>query len=382
MSKKRTRSGDRSQKGFETVHRFETAHRRLGLAVGVVLVLLWFQMAAAGTFVIKEIADQTPSAPLLNPTQGSYESRYLSGFGTDDTFTIFFEDRAESSRIKANSTTTGANGFAAVNTATNVFDTHFVVKNWPITLASIPLATSCGNLPEQLEFQYRAWASVGNSPEHRFYVSDDCTCWTLVTTFTIPNAPGFASARGQIYYGFHDVIELNGSFYAWGESNAGQTMVARSSTGDHDWQAIAAIGGSQAGDGPLHMPESATPSGNFFDLGDGRGIGKLHVRGNDSALLLAVNTAAQTSLPPADLESAFLDASNWTWHDGTTGLPTSPLLTAGAHDLREAWRVPSLDPADNVWIIIYTADFGPPHGKALGYAKAIVPVELLHFVLE
>ncbi len=293
-----------------------------------------------------------------------------------------FEDRADASTIKLNSTTSGPTGFAAVNTGTNIADTHFVVKDWPVTLASPP-PTTCGQPADQVTFAYRAWASVGNNADHHFYVSDDLTCWILVATFTIANDAGFTGARGSVYYGFHDIIEINGTYYAWGESNQGQTMVVRSAEGDHVWEAFDSIGGTQAADGPLQMPESATPSGNFFDLGDDRGIGKLHVRGNDSAFLLAVNTAAQMSLDPADLEAAFLNPANWTWHDDTTGLPTTPILEATAdHDLREGWRVPPLDPADNSWTIVYTGDYGAPYEKALGYTQVTVPVELMSFTVE
>ncbi|MCP4655534.1 MAG: hypothetical protein GY856_08965 [bacterium] len=339
----------------------------------VLLALVWVpQPAAAGSFPVDTVTDMTPTAPLASPAPASYSSRYLSGFGLGSSFTVLFEDRDDSSTIKLNTTTTGPTGFAAANTTTNIADTHFVIKDWPITIDVTPYA-------------YRAWASVGNDPNHHFYVSNDLTTWTLVDTFTIPNDAGFTGARGQVYYGFHDVILLNGTCYAFGESNQGQTMMVRSSDGDNVWEAFASIGGTQAGDGPLQMPESPTPSGSFFDLGLDRGIGKLHVRGNDSALLLAVNTTAQLSLAPADLEAAFINPANWTWHDDTTGLPTTPILEATAeHDLREAWVVPPVDPDQNEWVIVYTADFGAGDGgKALGYAEmGAVPVELMSFTIE
>jgi hypothetical protein len=358
---------------------------RSSLPAGPLVILIMMLLPAsllAGTFPLNTVVDMTPTEPLANPVPGSYSSRYLSGVGLGEVFTIVFEDRNESSRIKVNSTTTGATGLAAANIASNVFDTHFVVKDMPITLTFAP-QSSCGTAPQQVSFQYRAWGSVGNNPDHHFYVSDDLSCWTYVSTFTIPNAASFTNARGQVYYGFHDVILINGTYYAWGESNAGQTMMVRSANGDDVWEAFAAIGGTQAADGPLQMPESPTPSGSFFDLGLDRGVGKIHVRGNDSAFLLAVNTLAAMSLPPADLEAAFIDPGNWTWHDGNTGLPVSPILEADVHDLREAWLVPPIDPADNEWVIMYTGDYGAPYGKSLGYAQVIaVPVELQSFTIE
>jgi len=326
----------------------------------------------AGSFPVDTVTDQTPTAPLANPVPSPYGSRYVSGFGIGDSFTVFFEDRDAASAISRNTSASGPTGFSAANAATNIADTHFVIKDWPITIAATPYA-------------YRAWASVGNNPDHRFYVSDDLSSWTLVNTFVIANAAGFTNARGQVYYGFHDVILINGTYYAFAESNQGQTMLVRSAAGNDVWEAFASVGGTSAADGPLQMPESATPSGSFFDLGLDRGIGKIHVRGNDSALLLAVNTVALPSLAPAALEAAFIDPANWTWHDDTTGLPTSPILEATAeHDLREAWLAPAQNPDSGDWVIMYTADFGAADGgKALGYADfSAVPVELMSFDVE
>ncbi len=331
-----------------------------------------YEVAYGGTFPLDTITDQTPTAPLANPVPASYASRYLSGFGIGDSFTILFEDRDAGNMIFYNTTVTGPTGFAAANTATNITDTHFVVKDWPITVSATAYA-------------FRAWAAVGNNPSHRFFVSNDLSSWTVVSTFTVPNAASFTNARGQVYYGFHDVILINGTYYAFAESNQGQTMLVRSANGDDVWEAFACVGGTLASDGPLQMPEAATPSGSFLDLGLDRGMGKLHVRGNDSAFLLAVNTVAQPSLGPAAFEAAFIDPTNWTWHDATTGLPTSPILEATAeHDLRETWLVPPLNPDSGDWVIVYTADFGAADGgRSLGWASlSAVPVKLMSFTVE
>jgi hypothetical protein len=312
--------------------------------------------AWAGTIDVT-VTDATPTAPVANPTPASYQPRYLSGFGSGDSFTVFFEDRDNASTIGYVSTTTGPTGFPAAVTLTNIADTHFCVKDWPITIGA---GACAGN------YDYRAWASTGNNPNHTFYVSNDLTNWCQVSSFTISNHWTFTGARGSVYYGFHDVLLLNGTYYAWGESNQGQTMMVRSVNGDDVWEAFDSVGGTQPADGPLQMPESATPSGSFFDLGADRGYGKIQVRGNDSGFYLAVNTAAKPSLWPPALEAAFLDPNNWTWNDDTTGLPTTPILAATAeHDMREGWLVPS---GGTSWTIMYDADYGAADGgKALGY---------------
>lgn len=281
----------------------------------------------AGTFGPVSIVDRSPTTPIGTPTPSSFAPRYISGFGSDNTFTIFFEDRDDGQRIKYLSTTTGPNGFPVAPTSTNIVETHFVVKNWPINIGGNP-------------YQYRAWGSVGNVPEHNFYVSNDLTNWTLVSTFTIPNASGFVG-RGFAYYGFYDVVFINGTYYAFSETNGGQTIIVRSANGDDIWEAIASVGGTLPGDGPLQMPESATPRGSFIEFGQDCGYGLIKPRGNNTGFYLAVNTAAKKSLTPAQLEAAFINPANWTWHDGTTGLPSMPILVATSErDLREAWVVP------------------------------------------
>ena len=329
---------------------------------------------SAQTYTPESVTDQTPAAPLSNPTPSSYQPRYISGFGLDDSFTIFYEDRDNSNLISYVQTTSGPAGFTSSGTATNITDTHFCVKNWPITI-------------DETEYAYRGWGAVGNNTTHRFYVSNDLSTWTLVADFTIPNAGTFTNATGYVYYGFHDVILLNGTYYAFGESNTGETMLVRSTAGDTLWEAFSKVGGTQRSDGPLVVRSGVsngwTPSGNFLDLGFDRGYGKVHVDPTDSYFYLAINTAAKASLSPAALEAAFIDSSNWTWHDGTTGAAANPILSAtGEHDLRECWVVPTSDPDSN-WVIIYDADFGSGDGgKALGYATLVPQNEALKLSLK
>ena len=200
--------------------------------------------AMSNTFSIT-VTDQTPTAPLTNPTASGFAPRYISGFGLDDSFTVFFEDRDQGSRISFNTTSSGPLGFTAVSTPTNIVpETHFVVKDWPITISDTPYA-------------YRGWGSVGNNALHHFFVSNNLITWTLVSTFTISKTTGFTDARGFVYYGFHDVIKLNDIYYAFGESNQGQTMIVSSTLGADEWVAFDSVGGTQAGDGPLQLPSPA-----------------------------------------------------------------------------------------------------------------------------
>ena len=184
----------------------------------------------------------------------------------------------------------------------------------------------------------------------------------------------------DIYYGFHDVIELNGTYYAWGECNIGYTLICRSINGADDWEAFDCVGGLFSG--PLQLPggEGPTPTGNFFELGYNRGYGKIMVPCDNSAFYLAINTAARPSLPDADLEAAFINPNNWTWHDGTTGLPTTAILREDGHDLRECWLVPN---GEAEWTIMYDADYGSDYGdKALGYATLAAPLLYLEVDID
>jgi hypothetical protein len=290
------------------------------------------QSVKAGTFNEFVLVDQTPTQPLAKPTPGDYKPRYVSGFGEDGNFTIFFEDRNNSSKISYVTTEKGPLNFATTSTETNITDTHFLIKDWPIEINGTTYA-------------YRAWASVDNNEDHHFYVSNNLTNWTLISTFTIPNASSFTNARGKVNYGFHDVIELNSTYYAFAESSGGQTMIVQSTEGNDSWEAFASIGGNDSGDGPLLIPSTAsygwTPRGNFFDLGNDRGIGKLYCSPDDDAFYLAVNTAAKASLTPSQRAAAFIDPDNWTWNDDTNGSASNPVFSKTTeHDLREAWVVP------------------------------------------
>jgi len=315
------------------------------------------------------VVDQTPTAPLANPVPANFQPRYISGFGQGSSYTVFFEDRDNGNAISFNTTTTGPTGFSATSTVTNVVgETHFCVKDWPIEIGGV-------------NYNYRAWGSVGNNPLHRFYVSNDLTNWTLVSTFQIPIAASFSNARGLPFYGFHDVYMVNGNYYALGESNLGQTMICKSANGDDVWEAIGSIGGTLLSDGNLIAPTVQglgwSPSGSFTDLGHDRGFGWFYMSPYDDGLYLAINVTAKASLPPADLEAALIDPANWTWNDGSVGPAGNPLMTGTPeHDIRECWVVPYINP-DNEWVIMYDADFGVADGgKALGYTTAAAPASI------
>lgn len=92
--------------------------------------------ASAGTLDDLVLVDQTPGAPLQSPAPSSCGPRYVSGFGVNQAFTVMFEDRDVGGAIASVATTNGLEGFPAGVTPTNISDTHFVVKDWPITIGS------------------------------------------------------------------------------------------------------------------------------------------------------------------------------------------------------------------------------------------------------
>ncbi|NUM77786.1 hypothetical protein HUU40_25780, partial [candidate division KSB1 bacterium] len=81
-----------------------------------VLALGLFAFDTAHAQFTVTVTDQTPTAPLTNPAPGSFEPRYISGFGADGNFTVFFEDRAAAFAISSVTTATGPTGFPAAVT--------------------------------------------------------------------------------------------------------------------------------------------------------------------------------------------------------------------------------------------------------------------------
>ena len=62
--------------------------------------------------------DMTPLAPLPNPLPWLHSPRYISGFGSGDAFTLFFEDRDLDFQISYARTTSGVGGLPASATLT------------------------------------------------------------------------------------------------------------------------------------------------------------------------------------------------------------------------------------------------------------------------
>ena len=67
---------------------------RFAILLALSLVLLFAVGTAWGQTFPATATDQTPSSPLANPTPSSFEPRYISGFGLDNTYTVFYEDRS------------------------------------------------------------------------------------------------------------------------------------------------------------------------------------------------------------------------------------------------------------------------------------------------
>ena len=306
--------------------------------------------------------DQTPTTPLSSPSGLSSYPRYISGFGSDNSYTVFYEDRNDTagcsygSRIYYNQTTSGAFGFSATGTATDICDTHLIVKNWPITI------------PGYGSYSYRAWGAVDNNPYHTFYVSNNLVNWTRVFYGTnMFSDPSNIMLGETINYGFHDIVQLNNNYMGFVESAGGNTYIAWSDVGEDQWTIVAKVGGSESSDLPLSLSFTTAgpiPTGNFLLMYvDSQLVyGKLMVPGNRSGAYLAINSEAAQAATPALAEAAFIDPANWTWQDGTTGLPGSNnavllnTYSSGGHDIREVFSAPTSSPrSDNV--IMYTASF-------------------------
>jgi hypothetical protein len=339
------------------------------IKISVVLSGLFVSGLFSQTFIPQALTDQTPTSPLTNPVPSSFQPRYMSGLGSGNTFQLFFEDRTTGGPdrypISFVSTITGPEGLSSACTVSDISETHFLIKAWPIT-------------HKGTEYAYRAWGSHGNDTQHEFYVSNDLTHWVMACkSFTIPNATGFVPL-GYVYYGFHDIMLINGTYYAFAEANSGETFLARSANADSVWEAFARVGGTYYSHGPLAARDSTLtgwkPSGNFIDLGYDRGIGKIFEDPAYQYYYLAINTAAKTSLPQAELEAAFIDPANWTWHDGTKGKAANPIFSkTGEHNFKELWVVPPTNPDDD-WVIMYIGDFGSGEGSdGLGHATLTPP---------
>jgi LPXTG-site transpeptidase (sortase) family protein len=325
--------------------------------------------------------DQTPVTPLVAPGSPA-RPRYISGFGTDNAYTIFFEDRAnqvgcanpETYRIYFNQTTSGPAGFSPFSTPTDLCETHFTVKNWPITIGPNTYA-------------YRGWGAQGNNPNHGFYVSNNLTNWTPI--FVGPGMfsdPHSVLTGDQIYYGFHDIVQLNSNYIGFAESNGGNTYIVWSDNGDQHWEVVAKVGGAVPGVGPLNLYffpgiTGSIPSGNFLlmEIGGQTVYGKLMVPGDRSGAYLAINRAAAQAATPALAETAFMNPANWTWQDATTGLPgaANRVLTStyiagpppSGHDIRELWSAPTSSPRSD-HVTLYTANYGSAAGAFVGLGCA------------
>ena len=159
----------------------------------------------------------------------------------DNAYTIFFEDRGDTagcltpgSRIKFVQTSNGPVNFSAPQ-LTDVCDTHFVVKDWPITIGP----TTYG---------YRAWGSGNNNGDHNFYVSTDRINWVRNPLSGIPfNFTGFP----VVLYGFHDIVQINGNYMGFAETATSRTVIVWSDLGTNIWDVVAIVGGS--GVGPLDL---------------------------------------------------------------------------------------------------------------------------------
>ncbi|MHC1739608.1 MAG: sortase [Anaerolineaceae bacterium] len=332
--------------------------------------------------------DQTPLQPLSNPSPSGSEPRYLSGFGTDNSFTIFYEERKDTAgcganlfRIYFNQTTSGPFGLASSSTKTNICESHFLAKNWPITISGTT-------------YSYRAWGARDYSGNHAFYVSNNLTNWTQIYLgpgmFTDPDNVTHGDA---ILYGFHDIVNLNNNYTGFAESAGGNTYIVWSDDGDANWKVIAQVGGCNLGNAPLNLGFTnfgIIPTGNFLLMKVNGALvyGKGMIPANRSGMYLAVNHAAAVAATPAIAEAAFMNPANWTWKDGSTGLPAvanailqSTLTSSSGHDIHEGFILPTSNP-DSDAVVLYNANFaGGSFSRGLGCASSstqclvVVPVQ-------
>ncbi len=345
-------------------------------AVGVIIILTLLMASAGDVLAESSIpqTDQTPVQPLNIPNPGTTQPRYISGFGTDNTYTIFYEDRLDvigcafGSRIYFVTTTNGPLNLSAP-TITNICDTHLIVKDWPITIGANTYA-------------YRAWGSHGNDPLHTFYVSNNMITWTTIYLGVgMFSDPTNVLMGDTILYGFHDIIQINNNYIGFVESAGGSTYIAWSDLGDQSWTIMARVGGAVAGATPLNLYffpgiTGPIPSSNFIlqEIDGELTYTKLMVPGDRRGAFMAINRAAAQAATPALAEVAFMNPANWTWRDGTFGvLPGAAdtvLSQTAAHDIREVWSPPPSDPRSD-HVIFYTANYAAaPFTRGLGCAAA------------
>jgi LPXTG-site transpeptidase (sortase) family protein len=358
-------------------HSFQTIWHRVFRPLCVLIVVVLSFSITLSVLADTSIpqTDQTPSTPLTSPNPAVVYPRYVSGFGADNSYTIFYEDRNDTagcsygSRIYFNQTTTGALGFASTSTATDICDTHLVVKDWPITISGYGT------------YSYRAWGAHGNDPTHTFYVSNNLVNWTRIYMGDgMFSDPDNIMLGETIDYGFHDIVKINDNYMGFVESAGGHTYIAWSDNGDDQWTIKAKVGGSGSSDLPLSLSftsDGPIPTGDFrLMMVNGQLVyGKLMVPGNHSGAFLAINRAAAQAATPALSEAAFLDPANWTWQDGSTGLPASDnavlvsTLGSGGHDIHELFSVPTSSPQSDS-VIIYTAVYASSVSHGLGCAAS------------
>ena len=344
---------------------------------GFLSLMVLAGLLAAPMTVRAEVAvpqtDQTPLAPLPTSPALPVSLDYVSGIGLGSTnvYAIFYENKSEPCgtpgnppyRIYTAQTASGPFGLGAP-TATNICKSHFIAKNWPITVG--------GNT-----YAYRAWGAGNYNGAHNFYVSNDRINWTLVDSFT------FTHPADGILYGFHDILRINGHYLGFVESAGGHTYIVQNTQFDADpatdnnfWTVIdPAVGGIGAGD-HLILPGSSgpKPTGNFqlMTVGGQLVYGKLYLPGISSAAYLIINPAAAQAPNASAAEAAFLSINNWTWSDASSGAAPSSnaVLTAtSARNVRTAWTPPMSSP-DADYVILYSGEYTSPTRRALGCAAA------------
>lgn len=317
--------------------------------------------------------DRTPLAPLATSPALPFSLDYVSGvgLGAPNSYAIFYENKNEPCvtagnppyRMYTAQTSTGPLGLGAP-TAMDICDSHFIARDWPLTVGSTTYA-------------YRGWGAGNYNGTHYYYGSNDRIHWTVIDTFA------FTHPSDGILYNFHDIVRINGQFLGFVESAGGSTYIVQNTHFDADpltdnnhWTVIdPAVGGITAG-AHLRLPGSSgpKPTGNFqlMEVGGQLVYAKLYLPGDSSAAYLIINAAAAQAPTPAAAAAAFIDVDNWTWSTGAAGAApaASQVLTAtSARNIRTAWIPPMSSPADD-YVILYSGQYSSPSRRALGCASS------------